>query len=133
MKVFRNEQYSKLFVIFGLELMQMHTNWAILSDDQFIRIGFKLNQYLHWLIEKWKQLNNDYIFSRGYYMMKFKLIIRYWMMFSVHGISIGAYNSKKKNGSNFNIFKTYVTDIYRAAVEYHIFLYLYLIPSISFW
>lgn len=74
----------------------MHTNWAILSDDQFIRIGFKLNQYLHWLIEKWKQLNNDYIFSRGYYMMKFKLIIRYWMMFSVHGISIGALNSKKK-------------------------------------
>lgn len=39
-----------------------------------------------------------------------------WLSVYMYGISIGALNSKK-NGSNFNIFKTYVTDNYRATVE----------------
>lgn len=39
-----------------------------------------------------------------------------WCSVNMFGISIGALNSKK-NGSNVNIFKTYVTDNYRATVE----------------
>lgn len=50
-------------------------------------------------------------------MMKFNLNIRYWMMFSEHVWDINWCLKFEKKGSNVNIFKTYVTDNYRATVE----------------